>query len=113
MEDNTSKTNEQEELSTNPFAALFPNIQAANDFAKTFKATLEDELNTTNTSDKQGQDSGRRVVPQKRSRELSLEDKKKIANDFLQRSFLLSVNPGNTINTVIIYIHPFYHLLKI
>ena len=89
---------ETRDLSTNPFAALFPSLQHAEDYIRSTKETNH----VMKEQNQIGTDTGQFNFTKKESRndeqdmeDTGYEDKPQMINDFLQRGFLFTVNSGN------------------
>ncbi len=74
-----------EDLSKNPFSALFPSIEHAKEYIQSTKTIIQEEQNSS------------QVHQFKEGNSDESADIGKIINDFLQRSLLLTINPGKII----------------
>ena len=80
-------------LSENPFAALFPSLQHAEEYIKSAKAGFAIERTGGKASNEFGEEHQSALFAQQISNEW--QDKAQIINEFLQRAFLFTVISGN------------------
>ena len=104
-EDNSDASRNSNDLSKNPFAALFPSLQHAEEYVKSVKTGIYLEKTGKNTSGEFSQQTSN-----------EWQDRAQIINDFLQRAFLFTVISGNnfiSVNQLIIhsFIHSFITLM--
>ena len=82
---------ESKDLSRNPFVALFPSLQHAEEYIKSTKAGIYISQKETQTNEPEDEQQSS-LVNQETSSEW--HDKTQIINDFLQRGFLFTVLSG-------------------